>query len=415
MSGATNPAPSLAPSPVSRGSSSHTPVRKRPSRSDVFRPGSKLPLDPFAGLDVVEPTILDPDILHSLARTHESRRAVILITGGTFSQKYDAVFQRLRFLINSSCSDPTVQDISASISSVPLANSLIIIATVSPPPLPEPDYGPQIILLRLSRTHDSSSALKLASVLERACEVASAWRDAPNSENRVTQFSEAGGIEGAAFDVLEEPIFASSIPNHGDLSRLPSPTPSSHSDGESSGSSHLHARSPIATPPPTRPVSGIDNSRPASLYSFLSASSRASLASTSSQQSSKSTKSKKTKKKRTKIRNSNTRTFDAVINFIPAASRASDKTVLKSVVLLTTLGGGFLTGQPYGPEPSGRASTGLRTLSSPMASSPPAVGLGSPNNLTPRMRKPRSTDALHPSQGKFLSTSFVLVPKRAAS
>ncbi|KAH8829462.1 hypothetical protein DL96DRAFT_1598193 [Flagelloscypha sp. PMI_526] len=391
------PPPSSMPGGLSPPSAA---ASRRAQRADVFRPISKLPLDPFAELDAAEPCTLDVTFLQALALSHEQRRAVILITG-----------------------EPTTHDVMPLLQSASFSQSLVLIATTSPPPLPDllPSH-PWVRILRLA-SPDSTSALKLASLLERASEIAQVWRESPESEDRVSQFSEAGGVEGAEFNVVEEVIFTSSLPNHAvgpstsDLSRLPSPAPSSHSEGGSSASSHKqqqqHSRSStLATPPPTRPTSAFYSSRPSSIYSFLSSSSRSSLHSETSDASTKSTKSKKnTKKKKVKVRRGDSRVFDAVINFIPAASRSSDKGVLKGVVLLTTLGGGFLTGRPYGGQPSdipGLASVRMRTTSNPTRVGLNIVGLPPiPPPKQSQLKKSTSSDVLtHGQQNESSNSSL---------
>ncbi|KAF9477822.1 hypothetical protein BDN70DRAFT_91233 [Pholiota conissans] len=117
--------------------------------SDVFRP--RLPLDPFAAVDVRAPWLVPPNLPHSPPQ-------VILILG-----------------------EPPPSELLPLLTSPHLARSLLLIASHAPPALPllpPTTPGPTVRILHLAAplAIHNAGALRLVALLEKAHRVAARWR-----------------------------------------------------------------------------------------------------------------------------------------------------------------------------------------------------------------------------------------------
>lgn len=149
--------------------------------SDVFRP--RLPLDPFDGVDLSEPWLLDPTTL--ALSSVRLRRDVVLVLGA-----------------------PKTEELLALLTAHTLAYSLLIIVTHEPPIIDfEPPSGPTVRVLRLGRplAAEDQGSLRLVSVLEHAEAVARQWRGAPDCiPAGLRRYAVLGADEDGEFSVVEE-------------------------------------------------------------------------------------------------------------------------------------------------------------------------------------------------------------------
>ncbi|KAF8068838.1 hypothetical protein FPV67DRAFT_1760975 [Lyophyllum atratum] len=236
--------------------------------NDVFRP--RLPLDPFAALDHPPPWhITSPD------PPTEPLAHIVLVLGA-----------------------PSHTDLVPLVTSSHLVHSLIIIATSTPPPVPNSPHahGPAIIILHLPAPLDihDSGAVRLVSLLDRAQRVAHSWRTATLPQRHIQQFAEL--YPGGEFTISEDPELAVS---HNPV--LPRKTSSSPLASDADDSASLSSSSTAST-------------------------------SSSFRRPLKSPKHKSSKQ--------NQAQFSALINFLPPS--LPDKALLKHAILVTTLSAPFL-------------------------------------------------------------------------
>ncbi|KAL1760837.1 hypothetical protein FB107DRAFT_201974 [Schizophyllum commune] len=150
-------------------------------QSDVFRP--RLPLDPFDGVDLSEPWVLDPAALavHAL----RLRRDVILALGA-----------------------PKTEELLALLTAQTLSCSLLLVVTHEPPDIDfDAPFGPTVRVLRLGRALSTEDAgeLCLVSVLEHAETIARQWRAQPNCiPAGMRRYAVLSADEDGEFSVVEE-------------------------------------------------------------------------------------------------------------------------------------------------------------------------------------------------------------------
>ncbi|KAJ7666049.1 hypothetical protein DFH06DRAFT_265705 [Mycena polygramma] len=317
----------------------------RRGQSDVFRP--RLPLDPFSPISQPGPAVqrvhVDPDApwpahdLLALEHTFSQSPHVLLVLGA-----------------------PSPHALAPLLRSTTFSRSLILLVTHAPPPLSAllAAAGPNtahaaIRVLRLRAPLAPAApafALTLVSILDAAASVARAWRAAPDPEPAsIAQLAQAA--EGdAAFSIPEPladgPVHAPLPVNEhlhppGRRSLLaPVPVPAASNPYPANRARPPSALSLPSTTHllPSSPSSASSSASPNKRTSRRdSASSAKSFASTAS--------SKSTAKPTPGSRNDGTRAFDALLSFLPPAQ--PEKAVLKQVVLVSTLAGGFLAGPAY--------------------------------------------------------------------
>ncbi|KAK7044789.1 hypothetical protein R3P38DRAFT_2690553, partial [Favolaschia claudopus] len=304
---------------------------RRQTPSDVFRP--RLPLDPFGpaetpGTHAVTDDI-DPDApwlahdLPVLANSFSKYPAVILVLGA-----------------------PTPHVLSPLLRSPTFAHSLILLVTHSPPPLSalinaigRPAYStgahPALRILRLRAPLVPGAptfALSLVSILDAAAAVARSWRASAVVDAPILQLAQNPADDDPAFSVPQ--------PLTSDLLPTPVLTPNQSSSSNGSGLGPARRRSRLGPPEPRPPSVSLSAKRASSSSLALSfkSNTRSRRGSVSSAFSTGSTK---------KLRevHDNSRPFDALVSFLPAAQQ--EKAILKQVVLVSTLAGGFLSGPAY--------------------------------------------------------------------
>ncbi|KAG6888554.1 hypothetical protein C0995_007426 [Termitomyces sp. Mi166 len=278
--------------------------------TDVFRP--RLPIDPFH--DALPAWHADADAAGTEPHT-------VLVLG-----------------------PPTHADLAPLALSPHLASSLLVIATHTPPPVPERTLC-AVVTLRLPAPLDihDAGAVRLVGLLDRAQRVAHTWHAAPHAQPRIQQLAEL--YPGGEFSIAEPPEFA------------------------------LPATSEPAAPGP----------RP-------DASETSSLSSTTSSSSSRSSFGAAGKKAAPQY------TFSALINFLPPS--LPDKALLKHAILVTTLSAPFLAAQPPPPlQTISRRRSRFVSLFSSSSSSPPShapstdsLGLRAP---TPTPTAPAHAHLVH--------------------
>ncbi|KAG6877091.1 hypothetical protein C0993_010327 [Termitomyces sp. T159_Od127] len=217
---------------------------------DVFRP--RLPIDPFH--DAQTPWAVDPDA--------ESEPHTVLVLGA-----------------------PTAADLAPLVLSPRLAATLVLVATHTPPPVPDAAQCP-VVILRLPAPLDihDAGAVRLVGLLDRAQRVAHTWHAAPHAQPRIQQLAEL--YPGGEFSIAEPPEFAlPADPQHA------TPEPRSDSSETSSLSSSSSSCAPRQPAPPKGQY-----------------------------------------------------TFSALVNFLPPT--LPDKALLKHAILVTTLSAPFLAPQP---------------------------------------------------------------------
>ncbi|KAJ6558041.1 hypothetical protein B0H19DRAFT_126567 [Mycena capillaripes] len=303
-----------------------TPAATLPRRgpSDVFRP--RLPLDPFsptphptASVQRAADVDLDaPWIAHDLpALTHAFSQSphVLLVLGA-----------------------PSPHALAPLLRSQTFASSLILLVTHTPPPLsallaaaaPNTAHAAvRVLRLRAALAPTAPAfALTLVSILDAAAAVARSWRASPDHGTFVQLAQNAGG----------DPAFSVPEPLADGPAHPPLPT-----------NEHLHQPPPrrsLLAPAPT-PASALTPNRQSTLSLTSPAKPtfrrRDSASSSKSVRSTSSTRSAGGKTKTTV--NDGTRPFDALLSFLPTAQ--PEKAVLKQVVLVSTLAGGFLAGPAF--------------------------------------------------------------------
>ncbi|KAG6865420.1 hypothetical protein C0991_002810 [Blastosporella zonata] len=191
--------------------------------TDVFRP--RLPLDPFHD---AEP----PWYIHH-SNNIDTNGHTILILGA-----------------------PSQADLAPLAQSPFLSSSLLLIATHTPPPLPDNTQCP-VVILHLPTPLDihDSGAVRLVALLERAQRVALNWHLHPNAQPRIQQLAEL--YPGGDFSISEQPEFALVNPIHHHRQ-----TPSLSS---SSSVSSFSSRASLKKSPAAHSFSAIINFLPAAL------------------------------------------------------------------------------------------------------------------------------------------------------
>ncbi|KAF9446244.1 hypothetical protein P691DRAFT_216127 [Macrolepiota fuliginosa MF-IS2] len=260
----------------------------RPS-TDVFRPC--LPLDPFAPLDLGpwRPSI----------SPHADAPNAVLILG-----------------------DPAHTDLHPLLYSQSLAHSIVVLATHTPPHIPQtPSSAVRILRLSAPLAQDLS-ALRLVSLIERADRVVRRFRASGAEQSRkLVQLAE-DDLTGEF--VVEEPYSPSYTPSpehrqqyitSEEVPRYPSPVPSETSSVSSFSSTLSHSSSSM--------FSAVSSAYPSHR--------RRSRAPPSSGPPAD-------------------RAFDAIINFLPAA--VPDKVLLKHAILVSTLTASFFAAPPMPSPPS---------------------------------------------------------------
>ncbi|KAL1748899.1 hypothetical protein HDZ31DRAFT_59785 [Schizophyllum fasciatum] len=175
-------------------------------QSDVFRP--RLPLDPFDGIDLSEPWVLDAPSL--AAHALRLRRDVVLALGA-----------------------PKTEELLALLTAQTLSCSLLLVVTHEPPDIDfEAPFGPTVRILRLGRALSTEDAgeLCLVSVLEHAETIARQWRAQPDCiPGGSRRYAVLSADEDGEFSVVEE-----------------------HADSPASSLYHGQAPHSVSTPPARR-------------------------------------------------------------------------------------------------------------------------------------------------------------------
>ncbi|KAF9528603.1 hypothetical protein CPB83DRAFT_883342 [Crepidotus variabilis] len=330
-------------------------------QSDAFRPRN--PSENPQTLAMSQPWHIPPSLPHSAAQ-------VILILG-----------------------EPSHSDLFPLLTSPHLARSLVLIATHSPPRLPAlspSSPGPSVRILRLPNplSAHENGALRVVNIFERAQKVARLWRYAsiypPTSalvriQNRVMQLTEE--LPGGEYTCVEPVNYASPPELHPDNGSN-KPLVSQYQPSRSSPAPSLTSRTSSIGKSPQLPSSP---SLTRSQIDFLYAQSKLfkeamtdmlngdlPLPSSSSSPSSS-----------TDIEAlAETRTFDAILNFLP--SGLSEKALLKQAILVSTLCAQYLappvnSGNTFSlgvPPPSGALRT-RSVLQKPTLSRRPTSSNGS--------------------------------------
>ncbi|KAF8903308.1 hypothetical protein CPB84DRAFT_1746255 [Gymnopilus junonius] len=336
--------------------------------SDVFSPRHRLPLDPFAAVASdqqragrKEKRRWQVDLSRSVPRS--APQQVILVLGG-----------------------PHPSDILPLLVSPHLTLSLVLIATHAPAALAipaPPQPGPAVRVLRLSsplNIHDAG-ALRLVNLLERAQRVANLWRHSMISSKgkgpaggsqRIIQLAQDGPdgeftvIEPFPFAVADDHSQKTALEIRSHQSKktsdqilkashiYPSPTPSIESVSDSSIPTNSMPKK--TAPPPRSRFSLLSLSKSPSTSSLRDSASQSPnfrnrklhrSPTALSQLVKESAQSLETQQFLFASSNTHsgpaqhTRTFDAVINFLPA-SGLPDKALLKCAILVTTLSAQYL-------------------------------------------------------------------------
>ncbi|KAF8186896.1 hypothetical protein K438DRAFT_1936598 [Mycena galopus ATCC 62051] len=358
-----------------------TQVRRAAPESHVFRP-RPMPLDPFAPAQPPqtdrEPQI-DPDTpwpaydLPALSYAFAHTPAVILVLGA-----------------------PNPHLLSPLLRSPTFTRSLVLLVTHAPPPLTAlvsaigreshaAGTHPAVRVLRLRAPLVPSAptfALTLVSVLDAAATVARSWRaslsdlDSPSTDNtsfppspdRIAQLAQNPSGHDSAFCV-PEPLADFPASTTGAASPLPSNNEHLHPAGRRAASTSASTpATPNGTTPPStlsRAPSALFNPKRASTSALsLSKNKSAKRPSTADSVSVRSNTSNTSKRSsfygggkststatahanaNAKTKNDGTRPFDALLSFLPAQQQ--EKAILKQVVLVSTLAGGFLAGRGGG-------------------------------------------------------------------
>ncbi|CAA7267255.1 unnamed protein product [Cyclocybe aegerita] len=277
--------------------------------------------------------------------------------------------------------EPCPSDLLPLLTSPHLASSLLLLATHAPPSipaLPPNALGPAVRVLRLPAplaVHDSG-ALRLVSLFERAARVARLWRYSSQSTStahypRIIQLAEE--VPGGQFTLVEPFVYASPAPQNdmhvpptttqASAQAPPHPTPTPHTSNQHTHNLNLTANPKYPSPAPSivsyasyaSTSTSPSTSRPPSLSTYApSSTSTTSLPSATQRKRQHRTQSALRKLMNVDsspnshaVNNNNMRTFDALINFLPA--NLPDKALLKHAVLVSTLSSQYLAVPPSTP------------------------------------------------------------------
>ncbi|KIP07300.1 hypothetical protein PHLGIDRAFT_127739 [Phlebiopsis gigantea 11061_1 CR5-6] len=305
-------------------SASRRRAEKARMPSDSFRP--KFPVDPFAAATVREPWFVRPEALPSIA--HQARRDVILVLGA-----------------------PSTSDLTALLNSRHLANSLLILASHNPPPIPHTTL-PTVRILRLDNplAIEHAGAVRFVNVLEWAERVARLWR----------KYGGYGAVELSEDDDGVEHLTPPSILRFR----------SSQSTPSSPRSSSTQLSDPRASSAYLEPYGGAG--RPRSLSAkILGRARHMTLPAVDPSQ----------------------RPFDGLVNFLPPD--VSDKALLKQAILVTTISRPFvISSRPRLDERRTRKSI-LSTRSSTSVYLPPTPPYQSGESLPSLSLMPTKAHLIH--------------------
>ncbi|KAF8635397.1 hypothetical protein AX15_000397 [Amanita polypyramis BW_CC] len=329
--------------------------------SHLFRP--RLPIDPFGELDIDQPWLIHPD--------PDPRPPTIILVLGASSQA------ELHLLLTSQF----------------LTNSLVLLATHAPPPLPAHPH-PTVLILRLEAPPDETGAVQLVSIFERAGHLAQRWRARKNffGDGKIAQLAEK--FPGGDFTQMEY-----------------------YTAGLVAGQGPADVTA--SRPSTARSYSAIGNSRLSFKRNSVVISSSASTYSLPSP----------TKSKGKGYANTNHKIFDTILNFLP--SSLPEKDILKHAILVTSLSAPFLTctlshqTKACSDIPKRRFSSILRSRyhenNSTHDSDDSKVPSISPARLvhilpsSPLQSNPLPTVISSSSSSASLSSSFKTVPRRPSS